>query len=168
MQTSRDCGFFRGFINTVCSSDNSMILPFEGLWFFLWVVREGAQTTETVLGIKEPGFSEVSSCIMGNVVTPLHHAMGSAARPLGFRHTVKHHQGRWEESKHMRFCEAIALPPHGVGTPLQGTLCLSSELLTLTFPLPLFTPEPAVHSPGSFLHFPISGLELGSSIQCLN
>ena len=66
----------------------------------------------------------------------------------------------------MRFCEAIALPPHGVGTPLQGALCLSSELFTC--PLPPFTPEPAVHSPGSFLHFPISGLELGSSIQCLD
>ena len=35
-----------------------MILPLEGLWFFLWAVREGAQTTETVLGIKEPGFQK--------------------------------------------------------------------------------------------------------------
>lgn len=90
MQAARDCGFFREFINTVCSSDNTTILPFEDWWFFLWAAREGAQTTETVLGIKEPRFSEVSSCIMGNVVTPLHYVMGSATRPLGFQHTVKH------------------------------------------------------------------------------
>lgn len=77
---------------------------------------------------------EVSGYIMGNVVTPLHYVMGSAARPLGFQHTVKHHQSSWEESKHMRLCEAVALPLHGVGTTLQGSLCLSSELLTLTFP----------------------------------
>lgn len=73
---------------------------------------------------------EVSGFIMGNVVTPLNYVMGSAARSLGFQHTVKHHRSSWEESKHMRFCEAVALPPHGVGTPTQGALCLSSELLT--------------------------------------
>lgn len=40
---------------------------------------------------------EVSGYIMGNVVTPLHYVMGSAARSLGFQHTVSHHQSRWEE-----------------------------------------------------------------------
>ena len=66
----------------------------------------------------------------------------------------------------MRLCEAVALPPRGVGTPHQAEL--SSELLTLTSPTPHFIPDPAAHSPGASLHFPLFGLEFGSSIQCLN